>query len=182
MLNMPCLGLVPMNKTRTILGASFAAVFVFAMMTNPVFAVSPNLSIASADGYDLTVAGKSPGHGVKGHLIVVYAFFTDAQAPGVGQENSFIAEVAAYHPQFDDDSEQSPAKPVLHAHELYLDKGTLCVTGLDVAADPTVTVSGSTVSVPQSNGGDVTAHVIAGYDFTDDGLCPTEVFDLQPVV
>jgi len=56
---------------------------------------------------------------------------------------------------------------------------THCVTGLDIAADPTVTVSGSTVSVPQSNGGEVTVHAIAGYDFTDGGLCPTAVYDLQ---
>ena len=167
-----------MTKTKTILGVSFAAVFVFAMMANPVFAVSPNLKIESTDGYSMTVVGNSPGHGVKGHLVVVYAFLTDAQAPGEGQENSFIAEVAAYHPQFDDDSEQTPIKPVIHAHELYLDKDTLCVTGLDVEADPEVTVDGSTVTVPQSNGGNIDNYAIAGYDFTDDGLCPTEIFDL----
>jgi len=147
------------------------------MMTNPVFAVSPNLQIASTSGYSMTVVGDAPGHGVRGHLIIVYAFFTDKQAPGEGQEDSFIAEVAAYHSRFDDDSEQTPTKPILHAHELYLDKETLCVTGLDENEDPTVTVSGSTITVPPSNGGSIDAYVIAGYDFTDDGLCPTMVYD-----
>ena len=173
-----------MNKK--LLGATLGAVFVFAMMTNPVFAVSPNLKIDTASDYSMTVVGDDPGKGTWGHDVVVYAFFTDADGPVLTNGPTFIAEVAAYHPKFVDDSEQVPAKPKAHAHELYLDVDTLCVEGLDVEADPEVTITGSTVSVPQSNGGNVVAHVIAGYDFTDDGLfggsglCPTAVYDLQP--
>ncbi len=167
-------------NSKAILGISFAAVFVFAMMTNPVFAVSPNLKIDSVDGFSMTVEGNAPGHGVAGHLIIVYAFFTDEDAPG--DSTSFIAEVAAIHPKFSDDSEQVPVKPIIHQHELYLDKVSLCVTGLDAVADPEVSVDGSTVTVEETNdSGNVVAYVIAGYDFTEDGLCPTEVYDIVVV-
>ncbi len=50
-----------MNKK--LLGATLGAVFVFAMMTNPVFAVSPNLKIDTASDYSMTVVGDDPGKG-----------------------------------------------------------------------------------------------------------------------
>ena len=59
------------------MGATVSAVFVFAMMTNPVFAASSNLKIASVDGFSMTVKGGHPGTVEDSHAIVVYAFFTD---------------------------------------------------------------------------------------------------------
>ena len=55
-------------------------------------------------------------------------------------------------------------------------------TGLDAVADPEVSVDGSTVTVEETDdSGNVVAYVIAGYDFTEDGLCPTEVYDIVVV-
>lgn len=71
-------------NSKTILGASFAAVFVFAMMANPVFAVSANLQIESAEDFVMTVKGGKPGAVQENHDIVVYAFFTST--PGASSD------------------------------------------------------------------------------------------------
>ncbi len=165
-------------KKSVLLGATVSAVFVFAMMTNPVFAVSSNLKIASVDEFSMTVKGGHPGTNEDGHAIVVYGFFTDTNAP----KKSFVAYVAATHSSFDDDPEQADNIRALHAHKLHLNKDTLCITAL--FESPDVSVDGSTISIPDATG-DVVNWVIAGYDVTGsaggllggEGICPTEVYD-----
>jgi len=166
-------------NSKTILGMSLATVFVFAMMANPIFAFSPNLKIESADEFSMTVERKAPGKGVDGHLIIVYAFFTDS--PGTETASSFIAYVAAVHPSFNDDTEQTPIKPIIYAHELESDDTSasfLCVKNLK--NDPTVTVDGSEITINDAVG-TVNTNVIAAYDFTANGLCPTVVYAFELV-
>ena len=152
------------------------------MTVTPAFATSANLRISSVDGFSMTVKGGTPGAVQENHDIVVYAFFTDTD--GVS-DNSFVAYVAATHKSFNDDPEQDANIKVLHAHKLELNKDTLCVQNLDEAPD--VSVTRSTVSIADATG-TVVAYVIAAYDVDADGLlgghgiCPTEVYDLKPVV
>ena len=159
-------------NSKTILVIAFAAVFVFVMMTNPVFAVSKSLSLPSAGpGFTMTAGGK-PGTATEGHYIIVYAFFTSTAGSAL---NSFVAYVAAVHPSFNDDpSEQTPGNKKIHAHYLELDNNTLCVVG--IANAPTVTISGNSISIGGTAGETVVNWVIAGYDVTAGGLCPTEVY------
>lgn len=160
------------------LGVTVAAVFAFAMMSNPVFAASSNLRIASVDGFSMTVVGPNPGVVEENHDIVVYAFFTSKGA----SNNSFVAYVAATHGTFNDDPEQDDDIRALHAHKVTLDKDSLCVTSL--SPSPDVAVDGSTISIPDAKG-NVVGWVIAGYDITGEdgglfggsGICPTEVYD-----
>jgi len=156
---------------RVVLSVTLAAVFAFAMMTNPVFAVSKSLTITSVGGFSMTAGGK-PGTATEGHDVIVYAFFTSTAG---GAPTSFVAYVAAVHPSFNDDpSEQTPGNKKIHAHYLELDTTSLCVEG--IANGPTVTISGNTVTISGTAGEAVTNWVIAGYDVTADGLCPTEVY------
>ena len=112
----------------------------------------------------MTVKGGTPGAVQENHDIVVYAFFTDTD--GVS-DNSFVAYVAATHKSFNDDPEQDANIKVLHAHKLELNKDTLCVQNLDEAPD--VSVTRSTVSIPDATG-TVVAYVIVAYDVDADGL------------
>jgi len=162
-----------MNKK--LLGAIVGAVFAFAMMSNPVFAVSANLQIESTDGFSMTVKGGHPGGPQENHDIVVYAFFTETD--GV-TPNSFVAYVVAGHAGFADDPEQDPKVKTLHAHKLELNKETLCVQ--DITEAPDADVDKSTVSIPDA-AGSIFAYVIAGYDIDDGSICPTEVYDAQLV-
>ena len=159
-----------MTKT-VLLGTIVATVFVFAMMTNPVFAVSSNLKIASVDGFSMTVQGPNPGVVEENHDIVVYAFFTDKKGK---TDNSFVAYVAATHSTFNDDPEQDDNIRALHAHKVELNKDTLCVQAL--AKFPDVSVEGSTISIPDAKG-KVVGWVIAAYDVGAGGICPTKVYD-----
>ena len=157
-------------KTKTIFAATLATVFVFAMMTNPVFAVSPSLTITSVGSFTMTTGGK-PGTAMDGHKVIVYAFFTSTAG---GAANSFVAYVAAVHPSFNDDpTEQTPGNKRIHAHYLELDNTSLCVVGITPA--PTLTISGNSISISGATG-TITHWVIAGYDVTGGGLCPTQVY------
>lgn len=160
-------------NTKTILAVSLATIFTLSITVTPAFAVSANLRIASTDGFSMTVKGGQPGAVQENHAIVVYAFFTDT--PGES-DNSFVAYVAATHKSFNDDPEQNANIKALHAHNLELNKDSLCVQFLDEAPD--VSVNGRTVSIPAAVGA-ITNYVIAGYDVTSDGICPTEVYDLK---
>ena len=96
---------------RVVLSVTLAAVFAFAMMTNPVFAVSKSLTITSVGGFSMTAGGK-PGTATEGHDVIVYAFFTSTAG---GAPTSFVAYVAAVHPSFNDDpSEQTPGNKKIH--------------------------------------------------------------------
>lgn len=163
----------PMTRTKGILGVSIAAVFVFAMMTNPVFAVSSNLLIESVDGFSMTTKGPNPGV-EENHDIVVYAFFTNIGGKTV---NSFVAYVAATHGGFSDDPEQDEDIRALHAHKVELNKDTLCVQ--DISESPDVSVSKSTISIQDAKG-KVGAWVIAGYDITEDGYAQPKYMTLGP--
>ena len=159
--------------TKTILAVFLAVVFAVSMTVTPAFATSANLRIVSVDGFSMTVKGGTPGAVQENHDIVVYAFFTNTDGTS---DNSFVAYVAATHKSFNDDPEQDTNIKALHAHKLELNKDTLCVQDLDEAPD--VSVAGRTVSIPDASG-EISAYVIAGYDITSDGICPTEVYDSQ---
>lgn len=162
-----------MNKT-ILLGATLSAVFVFAMMTTPVFAVSKAYTIDSADGFTLSTVGNL-GTATEGHAIIVYAFVTDATT----DDGNRVVYVAAVHPSFNDDDEQTPGNKQIHAHQVGLD-ANLCVA--EINGDPSLDKSKKSVTITETEGENVVAHAIIGYDVTDDGLCPTEVYAFQPVV
>jgi hypothetical protein len=162
-----------MIRKSVLMGSAFAAVFALVMTLGPATADGDGLSITkpSFDEFSMIVDG-TPGQTTDGHAIVVYAFFTDTDGKA---DNSFKAYVAAVHPSFQDDNEQNKDITVVHAHALELDKDTLCVSGL--AKNPTATIDGNEVTVNGGNG-NIIANVIAGYDITAGGICPTEVYDL----
>lgn len=163
-----------MNK-KTILGISLAAVFAIAMMANPVFAVSKAFQIDSADGFTMNTVGNI-GTATEGHAVVVYAFVTGT----IGPNDGTIAYVAAVHPSFNDDpEEQTPGNKKIHAHQVELD-ADLCV--IDINNGPSLVATKKSVTITDTDAGDVVgAHAIVGYDVTENGLCPTEVYALQPV-
>jgi hypothetical protein len=163
-------------NSKVLLGTAFTAVFVFAMMTNPVFAVSKAFTIDDASGFTISTVGNI-GTATEGHAVVVYAAVTS----NIGPQGGTIVDIAAVHPSFNDDPvEQAPGNKKIHAHEVELD-ANLCVIdinngpSLDIAKK-SVTITGSANSV-----NDIVAHAILGYDVTDNGLCPTEVYAFQPV-
>ena len=157
-------------NSKAILGISLAAVFAVSMMINPIWGPGDGLSYNAVDGFTMFTNG-APGQTTDGHDIVVYAFLTDT--PGKAP-TSFVAYVAAVHPTFSDDNEQKHDLTVVHGHALELDNDTLCVEGL--AKNPTAKVKGESVTVNGGHG-NIVASVIAGYDVTPDGICPTEVYD-----
>ena len=159
-----------MNK-KLLLGTTFAAVFVFAMMANPVFAVSKAFQIDEADGFTMSTVGNI-GTATEGHDVVVYAFITDKFG-----DDGQIVYVAAVHPSFNDDpDEQTPGNKMIHAHQVELD-GDLCVVAIN--NDPSLDKSKKSVTITDTEhtDGDVVAHAIVGYDVTENGLCPTELYD-----
>ena len=166
-----------MIKTKTILGISLAAIFAVSMMMSPVaFATSgtpsPDRTIDEADDFEMETVGNNPGQTTDGHDILVYAFFTNT--PGAAP-NSFVAYVAAFHPTFADDDEQIPDITAVHAHQLELNNDSLCIEALTVP--PTVEIEDEEIEIEDAEG-EVVAWVIAGYDVTGAGICPTHVYDL----
>jgi len=161
-------------NTKTILAISLAAIFVVSMMPTANIWATHGFSIDSTDKFRMTVHG-APGQTTDGHAIVVYAFFTNE--PG-STPDSFVAYVAAVHPTFVDDNEQNHIVNAIHGHALELNNDTYCVQAL--AKNPTATVNGNVVKVNGGHG-EITAYVIAGYDVVDSSICPTQVYDLEPV-
>lgn len=159
-----------MNK-KVLLGTTFAAVFVFAMIANPVFAVSKAFQIDSADGFTMNTVGNI-GTATEGHAIVVYAFVTSS----VTDAGNVVAYVAAVHPSFNDDDEQTPGNKQIHAHQVGLNPDSLCVE--EINGNPSLNISKKSVTITNTDDGDdVIAHAIVGYDVTEDGICPTELYD-----
>jgi len=159
-------------NSRAILGVSLGAVFVFAMITNPAFAVPPQLVISSVThtfgtGCTITV-GAPPGTATKGHDVLVYACLT--VAPGTAQ----TVWLAAIYPSFNDDpAEQTPGNKKIHGHVATIDASS-CV--LTLAQTPSASVSGNTVTI-SFPGGPSTVGAVIGYDFDLAGnLCPTTVY------
>ena len=165
-----------MNK-KILLGATFAAVFAFTMMANPVFGVSKAFEIDSADGFTMSTVGNI-GTATEGHDVVVYAFVTGTTGPNGGT----IAYVAAVHPSFNDDpDEQTPGNKKIHAHQVELEGPNLCV--IDINENPSLEIAKKSVTITGTDAGDeVGLHAIVGYDVTAEGLCATELYDAQPVV
>ncbi|MBS3926101.1 MAG: hypothetical protein KGZ34_05365 [Nitrosarchaeum sp.] len=162
-----------MNK-KILLGATFAVVFAFTMMANPVFAVSKAFQIDSADGFTMNTVGNI-GTATEGHAIIVYAFVTDA----VTEDGNVVVYVAAVHPSFNDDDEQTPGNKQIHAHQVGLNPDSLCVE--EINGNPSLEKSKKSVTITDTEDENVVAHAIIGYDVTEDGICPTEVYALQPV-
>ncbi|MFB5611576.1 MAG: hypothetical protein ACE5RT_07205 [Nitrosopumilaceae archaeon] len=163
-------------NTRAILGVTLAAVFAFAMMTNPVFAISPSLLIAfvgttTAPDTCFITAGGTPGTATNGHDVLVYVCAT---APlGTAGNKVFLG---AIHPSFNDDPEQAKGNKVIHTHEgeLFADN---CVDTSKLVDNPNgvASVSGNTITIP-TDGSAIAVHGIVGYDFGPGGLCPTAVY------
>jgi len=166
-----------MTKT-VILGISLAAVFAVLMIMSPVaFAhttgtASPDRTISEVDDFEMETVGNNPGATTDGHAILVYAFFTNT--PGQSPD-SFVAYVAAFHPTFDDDTEQTPNIAAGHAHKLELNNVSLCVQ--DLVDPPTAEIEDGEIEIEDAEG-EVVAWVIAGYDVTGAGICPTFVYDI----
>ena len=158
------------------MGTALALVWVFAMMTNPVFAVPPQLVISSVShtfltGCTITVNGP-PATATKGHDVLVYACLT--VAPGTAQ----TVWLAAIHPSFNDDAaEQTPGNKKIHGHVATIDAGS-CVLTLGNA--PSASVSGNTVTI-SFPGGPSTVGAVIGYDVNQAGnLCPTIIYSSIP--
>ena len=159
-------------NSRAILGTALALVWVFAMMTNPVLAVPPQLDISSAvhtegTGCTITLNGP-PGTATKGHDILVYVCLT--VAPGSAQ----TVWLAAIHPSFNDDpAEQTPGNKKIHGHVATLFANN-CVN--TIATTPSASVSGNTVTI-LFGGGPSTVAAVIGYDIDAAGnICPTTVY------
>ena len=154
------------------MGIALAAAFVFAMMSNPVFATSPDFRIVSGSGFSMTVEGTPGDTESDVDSIYVYAFFTQKKGK---TDNSFVAYVAASH-DFDDDPEQTGVGDrSLHGHFLELNNNTLCIQA--ITTDTTASVSGSTVTINGAHG-KVVNYVTAVYSITGGGICPVHVFDI----
>ena len=163
-------------NSKILLGTTLAAVFAFTIIANPAFAVSKAFEIDEADGFTIDTVGNI-GTATEGHDVVVYAFVTS----NIGPNGGIIVDIAAVHPSFNDDpEEQTPGNKQIHAHEVELD-GDLCVIGINNG--PSLDIAKKSVTITNSANAeeDVVAHAILGYDVTDNGLCPTEVYVLQPV-
>ena len=158
-------------NTKTLLGVSFATVFAVVMMTNPAFAIPPQLIIESVDqesgvDCDITV-GAPPGTAQRMHDILVYVCLT---AP-LGTDGQ-TAWLAAIHPSFNDDPEENPGNKKIHAHTVTLDASN-CVASITTM--PEVSVSGKTITIPTT--GTTTGWAVVGYDIGSDGsICPTAVY------
>jgi len=160
-------------NSRAILGTALAVVWVFAMMTNPVLAVPPQLTIASVmhnpgTGCTITLNGP-PGTAQKGHDIIVYVCLSVPL--GSSPQTAWLA---AIHPTFNDDpAEQTPGMKKIHGHSVMLDAAN-CVVG--IGTGPSATVSGNTVTI--TFGMPSTVAAVVGYDITGAGICPTTVYDV----
>jgi len=150
-------------KTKTLFGASFAVLFVFAMMTNPVFAAGDPKEItnATADGDTVTIttAGKAGINVPDPDKIFGYVVITD--------NGAFIV---ATHLGIDDDDATSDHE--WHSHSFELTDG--CVSAIDGAG--VASISGNTITITGTGASSVTdAFFVTLKINPDDSICVHKV-------
>lgn len=147
-----------------ILGATLAAVFVFAMMANPVFAAGDpkKITSATADGDTITIttAGKAGAVVPDPDKIFGYVAITDAGA--------FIV---ASHNGIDDDD--ATGDHDWHSHSFTLDENG-CVATIDSTG--TATISGNTITISGTGASTVDNAFFVMLKISDAGICVQKVF------
>ena len=151
-------------KKKTLLGTSFALLFVFAMMSNPVFAAGDPKQITGASVSEgtitITTAGKAGINVPDDDKIFGYVVSTNA--------GLFIV---ASHLGIDDDD--ATGDNDWHSHSFTLDDDG-CIATIDSAG--TATLSGNTITIEGTDATSVDSGFFVMLKITEDSICVHKVF------